>query len=239
MTTRTGVILAAGFGSRLRDADPDALKPLTPVAGRPLLIGAIEGLRKAGCGRVVVVLGFAAAEIEAGVRAASPHIDGVVFAENPRYELANGVSVLAARPHIEGTFVLTMADHVFDDTCYQVARDTEPVEGGAVLLIDRDVDGVFDLDDATKVLVDGNRIADIGKQIPTYNAIDTGLFVCTEGLLDALQSTLDARGDTSLSDGVATLCATGRMHVTDIGTGRWQDVDTPEMLAEARRTFGA
>lgn len=237
-TTRTGVILAAGFGSRLRDADPDALKPLTPVAGRPLLVGAIEGLRRAGCGRVVVVLGFAAAEIEAGVREAAPDLGDIVFVENPRYELANGVSVLAAAPHIAGAFVLTMADHVFDDACYAVARDTTPVDGGAVLLIDRDVDGVFDLDDATKVLTDGDRIAAIGKQISDYDAIDTGLFVCTRGLLDALQTTLDERGDTSLSDGVATLCATGRMHVRDIGAGRWQDVDTPEMLAEARRVFG-
>ena len=40
----TGVVLAAGFGSRLREHDPAAVKPLTQVAGKPLLVGAIDGL---------------------------------------------------------------------------------------------------------------------------------------------------------------------------------------------------
>ena len=34
---RTGVILAAGFGSRLAQVSEKALKPLTPVGGVPLI----------------------------------------------------------------------------------------------------------------------------------------------------------------------------------------------------------
>lgn len=237
--SRTGVILAAGLGSRLAEADPDALKPLTQVAGKPLLIGAIDGLRTAGCSRVVVVLGYRAAEIEREVRAVLGERSDVVFVANPAFRLANGVSVLAAAPHVAGTFVLTMADHVFDATCYRIARETVPPEGGAVLLVDEEVERVFDLDDATKVEVADGRIVAIGKSLATYNAIDTGLFVCTEGLFDALRRHRDVHGDAGLSDGIGALADAGLMRVCGIEDGDWQDVDTPEMLAEARRRFGA
>ncbi|RMF65721.1 MAG: nucleotidyltransferase, partial [Bacteroidetes bacterium] len=66
-----------------------------------------------------------------------------------------------------------------------------------------------------------------------YNCIDTGAFVCTEGLMDALEAVYAEQGDASLSEGVARLAAEGLMYVLDIGEGFWQDVDTPAMLRYA------
>lgn len=232
---RTGVVLAAGFGSRLRDAS--ALKPLTPVAGEPLLLRTFRSLGLAGCDRVVVVLGHGADTIRAEVEAAYDGPADLRFVVNDQYHLSNGLSVLAARPEVEGEFVLTMADHVFSDDVMRLAAAHTPPQRGATLLVDHDVAGVFDLDDATKVLEEDGRIVAIGKQIPAYNCIDTGLFVCTDGLMDALGDVYAERGDASLSDGVQRLAADGRMRVLPIGDGVWQDVDTPAMLAEAERRF--
>ena len=50
----TAVILAAGEGSRLRASAP--YKPLCPVAGRPLIAHALEGLAEAGLKRAIVTL---------------------------------------------------------------------------------------------------------------------------------------------------------------------------------------
>ncbi len=230
---RTGVVLAAGFGSRLRDAS--ALKPLTPVAGEPLLLRTFHSLGLAGCTRVVVVLGHSAGTIRAEVEAAYDGPADLRFVVNDQYHLSNGLSVLAARPEVEGDFVLTMADHVFGDEVMRLAGAHVPPEHGATLLVDRNISGVFDLDDATKVLEDDGRIVQIGKQIADYNCIDTGLFVCTNALMDALAQEVAQRGDASLSDGVQRLAAAGRMTVLPIGDGLWQDVDTPAMLAEAER----
>jgi choline kinase len=234
--SRTGIVLAAGFGSRLEgSSDETDLKPLTPVGGVPLLHRTVRSLQLAGCRRVVVVVGHGADEVQAGVR---PHFNGSLdlrFVVNERYDLSNGVSVLAARDAVDGAFVLTMADHVFSDDVMRLAGSHTPPSEGATLLVDYDIDGVFDLDDATKVREEDGRIVAIGKQIADYNCIDTGLFVCTEALMDALADVFEERGDASLSDGVQRLAAAGRMTVLDIGDGFWQDVDTPEMLAEAER----
>ncbi|MFT4702689.1 MAG: choline kinase [Bradymonadia bacterium] len=239
MTTgRTGVILAAGFGSRLREANPTAVKPLTIVAGRPLLVGAVANLRAAGCDAVVVVLGDHADDIEAAYRDVSPD-DDIIFARNPRFALSNGLSVLAAEPHVHGEFALTMADHVYGEEVLALAKSHVAPEGGAILFVDRNIDGVFDLDDATKVRTrDGDRIDAIGKALETYDAIDTGLFLCTPKLFEALKLQEERTGDASLSEGIAVLTELGTMRVVDIEGGRWQDVDTPEMLAEARKRFG-
>ena len=233
----TGVILAAGFGSRLRGvSEATELKPLTVVAGLPLLQGAVRGLEVAGCERVVVVVGHGKDDVVASLVGYRGKAE-IVFADNPRYDLKNGVSVLCARPHLLGErFVLAMADHVIEDQVMYLAGAHVPPEAGATLLVDKKLETIFDMDDATKVLADDEgRIVRIGKTLTEYNCVDVGVFVCTTALMDRIAEVYERTGDASLSDGVQALAATGRMTVLDIGWGFWQDVDTPEMMAHAER----
>jgi 1L-myo-inositol 1-phosphate cytidylyltransferase len=238
---RTGVILAAGFGSRLAGHHRDTeLKPLTPVAGRPLLLRTIRSLSCAGCPRVVIVVGHGGEEVAAEVRGVYQGNSELIFAQNDRYELGNGVSVLAAAPHVTSEFILTMADHVFGDEVMEIARTHHPVDQGATLLVDHQIDTIFDMDDATKVLRnESNQIVAIGKTIKSFNCIDTGIFVCTKALMKAIDDVYQRTGDASLSDGVQHLANQGRMHTLDIGDGFWQDVDTPEMLGHAEAMLRA
>jgi len=234
---RTGIILAAGFGSRLQDDDAsDRLKPLTEVGGEPLLVRAVRGLGLAGCGRIVIVVGHGADDVAAGFEASYHGDVDVVFATNERFDLANGVSVLAARPHLLGeTFIIAMADHVVGDDVMRLAGEHHPLPGTATLLVDRKLDSIFDMDDATKVWSRDGRVERIGKALTEYDCVDCGIFVCTTALMDALAEVLERRGDASLSEGVQALASQGAMHVLDIGDGFWQDVDTPDMLAHAER----
>ena len=95
---------------------------------------------------------------------------------------------------------------------------------------------IFDLDDATKVRREGDRIVDIGKEIAEYDAFDTGMFLCSPALFDILES-VKKEGNCSLSDGMRMLGRNGRLRAFDIEDAAWQDVDTPEALAYAESIF--
>ena len=233
---RTGIILAAGFGSRLKGTVDDTdLKPLTPVAGIPLIFRVIESLEKAGCSKIVIVLGHGHEEVKKDIITTYDGDTKLTFVYNENYHLKNGVSLLAAKPHIDDEFVLTMADHIVSDSLMSLAKKHTPPHDGATLLVDYKVDTIFDMDDATKVLADGEQLVSIGKEIDDYNCIDTGVFVCTAGLLNVLQEVYKANGDVSISDGIQHLAHHERMKVLDIEDGFWQDVDTPEMMAHAEK----
>lgn len=231
-----GLILAAGFGSRLETKTGTVgLKPLLLVGGKPLILRVIESMHQVGCREIVIVTGYCAEELEAGLAETHDGRATLTFVDNPDYRHANGLSVWAARQRLTETFILSMSDHLVSPTMMEMAANHQPLRAGATLLVDRKIDRVFDLGDATKVASTDGKITAIGKQLTTYDCIDTGLFVGTPGLVEAIGKVANERGDASLSEGVQRLAEAGRMELLDVGDANWMDVDTPEMLADAEQ----
>jgi choline kinase len=77
---------------------------------------------------------------------------------------------------------------------------------------------------------------DIGKEIAHYDALDTGMFLCSPVLFDRLESA-GRDGNCSLSDGMRQLARERSLRALEIGGAEWQDVDTPEALAHAESFF--
>lgn len=57
------IVLAGGFGTRLRHVVPDLPKPMAPVAGRPFLEILLTWMARSGFRRVVLSLGYKADKI--------------------------------------------------------------------------------------------------------------------------------------------------------------------------------
>ena len=61
---REAIILAGGFGTRLRSVVSDVPKPMAPVAGRPFLTYLLDRLQKQGYTHVVLATGYLHEKVE-------------------------------------------------------------------------------------------------------------------------------------------------------------------------------
>jgi 1L-myo-inositol 1-phosphate cytidylyltransferase / CDP-L-myo-inositol myo-inositolphosphotransferase len=230
------LILAAGNGSRLRQASGGSPKPLVELHGKTLLDHVILSAREAGIERFVIVVGYGAEAMRGWLNERSLGGVSVEIVNNDEYHKDNGVSVLKARDHFLGAFLLLMADHIFEPRTAKALLEKPLLSGDVILAVDRKLDRIFDLDDVTKVRRDGDRIVDIGKDLIAYDAFDTGMFLCSLELFDVLESVKE-NGNCTLSDGMRVLGRNGRLRAFDIEDASWQDIDTPEALAYAESIF--
>jgi choline kinase len=193
------------------------------VGGRMLLRRTLDSLAQAGVTDVGIVIGYRGEEIKAAFSEGHPEVR-ITWIENPDFDKPNGVSLLAARWFLKGRAFLLMSDHVFCPDVLQPLARLDAKGDATVLVVDSDIARCYDVDDATKVLRTGDLIVDIGKEIPDYDALDTGIFVISPLLVSELAK-LEAP---SLSDGVRRLARRGLVRAHDINGRLWQDVDTPE-----------
>jgi len=227
------VILAAGNGSRIKRSQDDVPKPLRKVCGLSLIKRAILNLKLAGISEVIVVVGYKGEEIIHSLQNDPSLGVKLQFVYNPDYQKSNGLSLLATKDYLKKEFLFLMADHIFDRRAIEKMLQA-PFETEACLLgIDRNLDEIFDLADATKVKVEGGRVLSIGKEIKDYNAFDTGIFRSRPAFVELIEKIYQEKGDVSISEGVRALVAEQKMGTCDISEFFWQDVDTPQALHHA------
>jgi choline kinase len=228
------LIIAAGFGSRLRDLSDS--KPMTPIAGVPLLELGVRQARAAGAARVVVATGHEAERLEAALPALAARCGlPVEPARVDDWSKPNGWSVMAGAARIDGDYLLMMADHIFSASILPQLAQQGGTDRGVTLAIDHRIDNpLVDPDDATWVETDGRGfIRAIGKTIPTYDAVDCGAFLATPELAQAIAAAIAAGKAGSLSDGMQALADAGRAATMEIAGAWWLDVDDPHAFAQA------
>src|SRR6266850_1976926 len=190
----------AGTGSRLRSSADTIAKPLIPIAGRPLISYAIDAFDKVGVKTLHAVVGPNGDELAAAVAPLLPAHMRFRPISNLNWQKQNGVSLLTAAGKVRSPFFLAMGDHLFEPSIldHLIAHaDLDRLN----LAVDRKIDSIFDLDDAMKVRTQDTLIVAIGKKLETYDAIDTGIFLCPEIIFAYLRRTLKD-DDCSLADGV-------------------------------------
>ena len=228
------LIVAAGQGARLREKLE--LKPLIPIKGVPLIEHVIDRGRRAGIEAFLVVSGYRGQELRAVLDALSAR-DGVPVTHiiNDEWDRSNGISVLKAKPYLDEPFLLMMCDHIVDPELLRSVIRT-PIEPGSVILaVDFNIDSsINDLEDVTRVRCSSSRIEHVGKLIGDFNGFDTGVFLCTPIIFDALQES-QAAGDESISGAMNVLARWERAYFLDIQDKLWIDVDDAVAFAKAER----
>jgi 1L-myo-inositol 1-phosphate cytidylyltransferase len=231
-----GLIVAAGQGTRLRDIAPS--KPLAKVRGQPLIEHVILSAHAAGVDEFVVVTGYEGARVDAFLRRLSMRRAipiRTVF--NADWSLANGHSVMAAAPFLNDLFVLMMSDHLFDPRLLEDLLTCSAPAGGVVLAVDRRLENpLVDLEDVTRVDTDADGgINAIGKLIEPYDAFDTGVFLASTGLVQAIGADIADGGSGGISGGMTRLAQRRQAATFDIGDRFWLDVDDAAAFDHAVR----
>ena len=229
------LIIAAGEGSRLSNKGDS--KPLIPLLELPLIERVILTAYKTGIDDFYVVTGYNGEKVR-------KHLDQISLRRkikithliNTEWQKDNGLSVLKAKGEIDEDFILLMSDHIFKENILHQLTAEKIDSGEIILAVDYNLDNqLIDLDDVTKVWVDRNeRIVNIGKNIKKYNAYDTGIFLCSPIIFDALEKS-SHQGDTTLSAGIKILAKQKKARVFDIRENYWIDVDDEKAFKKAEK----
>jgi choline kinase len=183
------LILAAGQG--IRQKGNGNSKPLISLLGLSLIKRVILTAKKSGIKEFQIVIGYNGEKIRKYLgdgRKLGVKID---YLSNDQWKRGNGLSVLTARDFMQEPFILLMADHLFDHKILNELQETILEKDECVLCVDRNHHKYLDIEDATKVVTEDSRIKDIGKQLNDHNGIDTGIFLCTLAVFDALEESID------------------------------------------------
>lgn len=233
------LILAAGKGSRLQVKGPS--KPLMPVLGVPLIERTLRPLNAAGIQDFHVVSGYLGENVRQFLDELATRIDvRIRHIENPRWSEGNAISVLAAREYLSSDepFLLAMCDHLVEPRVIHELISHPPGTGEVVLAVDRQLDNpLVDLADVTRVRSFDDKIIEIGKGLTEFDGFDIGFFSCTPALFDAIEQSIEASADDSLSGAIQQLATQGKAQMLDASGRFWIDVDTPRAVSQAERAL--
>jgi choline kinase len=227
------LIIAAGRGSRLQLRGNS--KPLIPIFGIPLIERVIRSALDAGVDDFYVVTGYQQEHVTSFLHDLSHRINvSITPIYNEDWQKENGVSVLKAREYLQEPFLLLMSDHIFDPNTLRELMEVPLPRGEIILAVDRAIDNpTVNLDDVTRVKIKNGKISEIGKGLADYNGFDTGIFMCTPAIFEALEQSAEKNDNTSLSGGVYILASQGRVNATAFTGQFWIDVDDPVAMRQA------
>jgi CDP-L-myo-inositol myo-inositolphosphotransferase len=230
------LIIAAGQGSRLQQRGDS--KPLIPILGIPLIERVIRSAMEAGADEFYVVIGWQGGLVRDFLeRLAKRLAIRITPLVNEDWEKENGLSVLKARDVLQEPFLLLMADHLFDPELSRALTTHSLPNGEIALVVDSDIHNpLVDMDDVTRVRVKNGNICDIGKRITDFNGFDTGIFLCSSAIFEALERSREKDGDTTLSGAIRLLAEDGRAKAIS-SSGFWIDVDDPAAFKRAEKAL--
>ena len=106
MATEEAIILAGGFGTRLRGVVDDVPKPLAPVAGRPFLAWLLDRLAACGIRRCILATGYLSETIERSIGARWNGMEIAYSVEPEPLGTGGAIRLAATRLQGAGTHVL-------------------------------------------------------------------------------------------------------------------------------------
>ena len=218
------MILAAGYGKRLRPLTDHTPKPLIPIGGKPMIVHHLEKLAEAGIREVVINLGHLGSKIPDFLGSGSTWGVSIEYSDEGPDPLETGGGMAKALPLLgKDTFLLVNGD-VWTDLDFSIIPKTLSSNDQAMLFLAKQPEwrekGDFNLDES--------RVRESG----TPNLLYAGIALYHPSILDGAVvekfSIVPRLKKAIQQDRVAG----------QLINGEWDDVGTPERLAALRDKYG-
>ncbi len=230
------LIIAAGQGIRIQSKGD--VKPLIPLLGVPLIERVIRSAMEGGADEFYVITGYEGEQVSYFLQQLAKRLKvSITPIQNDDWQKENGISVLKARGITEESFLLLMADHLFDPAIIRSLQEQPLKEDEVLLAVDTDKNNpLVNMEDVTKVRIEEGRILNIGKTINDCNAFDTGIFLCTPAIFEALEHACKIHNDTTLSTAIRILAEDNRAKSMQTN-GFWIDIDDRNAFKKAEKAL--
>jgi len=130
-----------------------------------------------------------------------------------------------------------MSDHLFDPVIIRSLQTQTLNDGEVLLAVDTNKNNpLIDIDDVTKVHIKDGDILNIGKTIDDFNAFDTGIFLCTPAIFEALERACEIHNDTTLSAAIRVLAEKDKAKAVQTQEF-WIDVDDEKAHQKAEKNM--
>ena len=234
-TARVAMVLAAGYGERMRPLTDTMPKPLVPLAGRALIDHVLDRLAAAGVETAIVNVHYLPEQIEAHLQARNNRAPRTIVSDERERLLDTGGGATKALPLLgDGPFFVHNSDSVWSEgvtpALPNMLRVWDPEQMDCLLLlaplstsIGYNARGDFDMTPDGRLSRRGER-----QVVPFAFA---GVSLCTSALFEDTPE-----GPYSLNVLWDRALAKDRLHGVRLD-GRWMHVGTPASLKEAEASF--
>ena len=236
MTTRRGIILAGGSGTRLHPVTLGVSKQLLPIYDKPMIYYPLTVLMLAGIREIAIIT--TPQDQEQFRRTLGDGSQWGVSLTYIRQPSPDGLAqaYLLARDFLDGApSAMVLGDNIFfgHGLPQLLAEADKSVEGGTVFgyhVADPERYGVVDFDAEGRV----SRIIEKPSAPPSNYAV-TGLYFLDGSAPDrAAAVTPSERGELEITSLLESYLADGLLNVKRMGRGyAWLDTGTPDSLLEA------
>ncbi len=227
------MILAAGFGTRLRPLTESLPKPLLPVAGKPLIVWNLFLLRRYGVSEVIINLHHLGHLIERELGDGSQFGMRITYSREPVI-LGTGGGIKQAEPFFAGEPFLVLNGDTLMELDLQAVIGFHQQQGGlATMVLREDAEaerwGPVEVDARQRVIcINGRGRADCA---PTFTRMFAGVHIMDPRLLQHVP----AGRESSIIDAYVAELQREALIVGYGMTGYWSDVGTPERYAQVQK----
>lgn len=235
------MVLAAGYGRRLRPLTDEIPKALVDVGGLTQLERTLRSLEAAGADRVVVNTHHHADQIETALNGREGAAEILVSREQPR-PLETGGGLLAARPlfRLDRPILVHNVDVITSIDIAELLALHAATEALATLAVQERAASRYLLLDAEGL--QGRLDVRTGEREevrplcgPLRRLAFTGVHVASPRVFERMVE----RGAFSIIDFYLRLAGEGELvGALDVGAVEWWEIGTPERLAAARARYG-